>query len=47
MSKDYQKYADRYKRGGCTIEQLNRLCELGVLTEDEVEEIIKSKSSTT
>lgn len=35
----YQKYMRRYKRGGCTKEQLQELIELGVLTTDEYKEI--------
>lgn len=33
------KYQDRYKKHGCTIEQLKRLTELGALTPDEYKEI--------
>ena len=35
----YQKYMKRYKRGGCTKEQLRELVDLGVLTAEEYEEI--------
>lgn len=35
----YQKYMKRYKRGGCTKEQLQELVGLGVLTAEEYEEI--------
>ena len=35
----YQKYMRRYKRGGCTKEQLQELVDLGVLTAEEYEEI--------
>lgn len=35
----YQKYMKRYKRGGCTKEQLQELIELGVLTAEEYKEI--------
>ena len=35
----YQKYMKRYKRGGCTKEQLQELVDLGVLTAEEYEEI--------
>lgn len=38
-SKDFEKYRDRYNRGGCTIEQLRRLVELGKLTPEEFTEI--------
>lgn len=35
----YEKYYERYKRGGCTKEQLKRLVKLGVLTAVEYEQI--------
>ena len=35
----YEKYAERYARGGCTKAQLLRLVNLGALTADEYEEI--------
>ena len=35
----YQKYMRRYKRGGCTKEQLQELVDLGVLTAEEYEKI--------
>lgn len=35
----FEKYAERYARGGCTKAQLKRLVQLGVLTEAEYEEI--------
>lgn len=35
----HQKYDRRYKRGGCTKEQLQELVDLGVLTAEEYEEI--------
>lgn len=35
----YQKYMKRYKRGGCTKEQLQELVDLGVLSAEEYEEI--------
>lgn len=35
----YQKYDRRYKRGGCTKEQLQELVELGVLTAEEYKQI--------
>ena len=35
----YQKYMRRYKRGGCTKEQLQELVDLRVLTAEEYEEI--------
>lgn len=38
-SKDFEKYKKRYERGGCTVEQLHRLTELGKLTPEEFEEI--------
>lgn len=38
-SKLFEKYRDRYNRGGCTKEQLRRLVQLGALTEAEYEEI--------
>lgn len=34
-SKDYQKYYDRYHRGGCTVTQLKRLTELSVIKDWE------------
>lgn len=33
------KYKDRYDRGGCTIEQLQRLTALGALTTAEYKQI--------
>lgn len=36
-ARNYQKYKDRYERGGCTKEQLQRLTELGALTPEEYE----------
>lgn len=36
---NYEKYKARYDRGGCTIEQLRRLTELGALTPEEFEMI--------
>ena len=38
-SKLYEKYYERYKRGGCTKEQLNKLVQLEALTADEYEQI--------
>jgi len=38
-SPQYDKYAKRYARGGCTNEQLWKLVRLGALTADEYEEI--------
>lgn len=38
-SKHFQKYYDRYQRGGCTKEQLRKLTDLGVITQDEFKEI--------
>lgn len=38
-SKLFEKYRDRYNRGGCTKEQLQRLVKLGVLTAAEYKEI--------
>lgn len=35
----YQKYERRYKRGGCTKEQLQELVALNVLTAEEYEKI--------
>ena len=35
----FEKYAERYARGGCTKAQLKRLVALGVLTAAEYEEI--------
>ena len=37
--KNKEKYQKRYEKGGCTIEQLKRLVELGALTASEYEEI--------
>ena len=39
----FEKYKARYERGGCTKEQLRKLVSLGVLTEDEYEEITGEK----
>ena len=38
-AKNKEKYQKRYEKGGCTIEQLKRLVELGALTASEYEEI--------
>ena len=38
-SKLFEKYKDRYNRGGCTKEQLKRLVALHAITEAEYEEI--------
>jgi len=38
-SKLFDKYRERYNRGGCTKAQLKRLVALGALTADEYEEI--------
>ena len=38
-SKLFNKYKDRYDRGGCTKEQLKRLVMLEAITEEEYEEI--------
>ena len=35
----FEKYADRYARGGCTKEQLAKLVSLGVITAEEYKEI--------
>lgn len=39
-SEQLEKYAKRYKRGGCTKKQLSQLVELGILTAEEYEKII-------
>ena len=36
---DFEKWNDRYKKHWCTKEQLQRLVQLGVLTEEEYQEI--------
>lgn len=38
-SRYFKKYKDRYRRNGCTKDQLWRLTDLGVLTKDEYKEI--------
>lgn len=38
-SAQFQKYLERYQRGGCTKAQLERLAALGILTAAEVVEI--------
>lgn len=38
-SPQFEKYAKRYARGGCTKAQLKRLVELGALTAEEYKEI--------
>lgn len=38
-SKLFEKYQDRYMRGGCTKAQLKRLVALGAITAEEYEEI--------
>lgn len=37
---NYIKYKARYERGGCTIEQLQRLLTLGALTQEEYDDIV-------
>lgn len=39
-SKSFQKYYDRYQRGGCTKEQLQKLVSLGVIYDWEYDEIV-------
>lgn len=36
---DFEKWNDRYKKHWCTKDQLRRLVQLGVLTEEEYKEI--------
>ena len=36
---DFEKWNDRYKKHWCTKEQLQRLVQIGVLTEEEYKEI--------
>ena len=38
-SKLFEKYRDRYNRGGCTKEQLRKLVALAAITADEFYEI--------
>ena len=38
-SKLFEKYRDRYNRGGCTKEQLKKLVTLGAITAEEYKEI--------
>ncbi len=38
-SKLFEKYRDRYNRGGCTKAQLRRLTQLEAITPEEYEEI--------
>lgn len=38
-SKLFEKYKQRYDRGGCTKEQLHKLVELGAIYDWEYEEI--------
>ena len=40
---DFEKWNDRYKKHWCTKEQLQRLVQLGVLTEEEYKEITGEK----
>lgn len=35
----FEKYSERYARGGCTKEQLAKLVNLGAITADEYREI--------
>lgn len=42
---NYVKYKARYERGGCTIEQLQRLVELGALTQVEFTMIVGENNS--
>lgn len=41
----YKTLKERYKRGGCTKEQLKRFVQLGALTEEEYYEITGEKYS--
>ena len=36
---DFEKWNDRYKKHWCTKDQLRRLVQLGVLTEEDYKEI--------
>lgn len=36
---NFEKYCDRYNRGGCTNDQLRRLTQLGALTPEQFETI--------
>ena len=39
ISKDFEKYRDRYSRGGCTKAQLKELVVLNILTATEYQTI--------
>ena len=39
MSANGKKYQRRYKRGGCTKEQLRELVEVGLITKEDYKEI--------
>lgn len=43
-SKGFFKWKDRYELNWCTVPQLERLVKLKVITQEELEEIIASKS---
>lgn len=40
---NFEKWDDRYKKHWCTKEQLQRLVQLGVLTEEEYQEITEEE----
>lgn len=42
-SKLFEKYKERYNRGGCTKEQLLKLVTLGAITAEEYNEITENK----
>lgn len=39
----FEKYKEKYEKGWCTKEQLQKLVSLGVLTQEEYDEIVNSK----
>lgn len=45
MSKNYEKWLDRYLRNWCTLEQLKKLVELKQITDAELKLMIKEKEA--
>lgn len=43
MSRNYEKWSDRYMKNFCTVDQLKRLVALKQITEAELQLILKTK----
>ena len=41
----FEKYKERYEKGWCTKEQLQKLVSLGALTQEEYDKIVNPKES--